>query len=139
MSASPVLGTYCHEKEYKVLVARHPDERQLTAWRTGVVLEDGYRTKPAKVRVSGTYGKRHLAASNLDRRQETTNPRNGPSDWITGGTHHPCADPLPELGKLRPGQWRPLTPQEIAELKRESSISQNQIIKKSKKTQRKQY
>ena len=57
MSASPVHGTYCYEKEYKVLVARQPDQKQLTAWRTGVVLEDGYRTQPIQVSVAGTYGK----------------------------------------------------------------------------------
>ena len=30
-----------HEKEYKVLLAKRPDEAQLEAWRRGVVLEDG--------------------------------------------------------------------------------------------------
>ena len=47
---SPVLGAYHYEKEYRVLVARHPDEEQLATWRRGVVLEDGYQTSPAKVR-----------------------------------------------------------------------------------------
>ena len=28
-----------HEKEYRVLVARRPDEKQLEAWRRGVVME----------------------------------------------------------------------------------------------------
>lgn len=57
MLALPVLGAYCHEKEYKVLIARLPDQRQLTAWRTGVVLEDGYRTQPVQVSVAGKYSK----------------------------------------------------------------------------------
>jgi 23S rRNA pseudouridine2605 synthase len=34
-----------HEKEYRVLVARRPDEKQLEAWRRGVVMEDGDKTK----------------------------------------------------------------------------------------------
>jgi 23S rRNA pseudouridine2605 synthase len=46
-----------HQKEYKVLVARHPDEEQMAAWRRGVVLEDGYKTAPAGVNLIQTYGK----------------------------------------------------------------------------------
>jgi len=41
---------YEHEKEYRVLIARHPDPEQLATWRRGVVLEGGYRTAPANVR-----------------------------------------------------------------------------------------
>ncbi len=48
---------YGHEKTYKVLVARHPDIKQLEAWRRGIVLEDGYRTAPAKVYLEGKAGK----------------------------------------------------------------------------------
>lgn len=46
-----------HEKEYRVLVARRPDEEQLAAWRRGVALEDGYKTAPVNVYVSETQGK----------------------------------------------------------------------------------
>jgi len=45
---------YHHEKEYKVLVGKVPDEKQLKAWRTGIILEDGYRTKPAIVKIIKT-------------------------------------------------------------------------------------
>lgn len=48
---------YGHEKEYRVLVARRPDEEQLEAWRHGVVLEDGYKTAPAEVRFESAFGK----------------------------------------------------------------------------------
>lgn len=48
---------YGHEKEYRVLLARRPDEAQLETWRRGVVLEDGYRTAPAQVRFESTSGK----------------------------------------------------------------------------------
>ena len=48
---------YGHEKEYRVLVARHPDQKQLDSWRRGVVLEDGYRTQPVDVRVESFSGK----------------------------------------------------------------------------------
>jgi 23S rRNA pseudouridine2605 synthase len=48
---------YGHEKEYRVLVARRPDNEQLETWRRGVVLEDGYRTTPADVRFETASGK----------------------------------------------------------------------------------
>ncbi|MFZ5908549.1 MAG: pseudouridine synthase [Chloroflexota bacterium] len=48
---------YGHEKEYRVLLARRPDEAQLETWRRGVMLEDGYRTAPAQVRFESTSGK----------------------------------------------------------------------------------
>lgn len=46
-----------HEKEYRVLVSTHPDEKQLEIWRRGVVLEDGHRTSPAQVSIERTSGK----------------------------------------------------------------------------------
>ena len=38
---------YDKEKEYKVLLARRPDDKELETWSRGVVLEDGHCTKPA--------------------------------------------------------------------------------------------
>jgi 23S rRNA pseudouridine2605 synthase len=48
---------YKHEKEYRVLVAVRPSEEQLNIWRRGVVLEDGYKTAPADVRIESLAGK----------------------------------------------------------------------------------
>ncbi len=48
---------YGKEKEYMVLVAKRPDDRQLKAWRHGVVLEDGEKTGPAQVTISSVSGK----------------------------------------------------------------------------------
>jgi len=48
---------YGHEKEYRVLVSRHPDRKQLATWERGVVLEDGYRTRPVRVRLERLHGK----------------------------------------------------------------------------------
>jgi len=48
---------YEHEKEYRVLVSTHPDDKQLEIWRRGVVLEDGHKTRPARVRVEIKAGK----------------------------------------------------------------------------------
>src|SRR5512140_2271342 len=46
-----------HSKEYRVLLARHPDDEQVATWRRGVVLEDGYKTQPADVRIDSMAGK----------------------------------------------------------------------------------
>ena len=48
---------YGKEKEYMVLVAKRPDDKQLKAWRHGVVLEDGEKTGPAQVTISSVSGK----------------------------------------------------------------------------------
>ena len=48
---------YGHHKEYRVLLARRPDQEQLEAWRRGVVLEDGNRTAPVDVRYETGQGK----------------------------------------------------------------------------------
>ena len=40
-----------HEKEYRVKVKKKPDKEQLEKWRRGVVLEDGYKTRPAVVNI----------------------------------------------------------------------------------------
>ena len=48
---------YGHEKEYRVLIARHPDKEQLEALRHGVVLADGHRTLPAVVNFETGFGK----------------------------------------------------------------------------------
>ena len=39
-----------YEKEYRVHLARRPDQEQLEAWKRGVILEDGYKTAPVDVR-----------------------------------------------------------------------------------------
>jgi 23S rRNA pseudouridine2605 synthase len=48
---------YGHQKEYRVLVARRPDDKQIATWRRGVILEDGYKTAHADVHVVSNQGK----------------------------------------------------------------------------------
>ncbi|MBN1535140.1 MAG: rRNA pseudouridine synthase [Anaerolineales bacterium] len=48
---------YGHEKEYRVLVSKRPDDMQINTWRRGVVLEDGFRTAPTQVSFESTHGK----------------------------------------------------------------------------------
>jgi len=108
---------YGHEKEYRLLVARQPDDAQLDAFRRGVVLEDGYRTAPAELHVEKTQGKGAWLNVVL---------REGHKHQI----RDMCAQlGLPvvslvrvrigslRLGKLKPREWRYLTSSEVAALK----------------------
>jgi 23S rRNA pseudouridine2605 synthase len=108
---------YGHEKEYRVLVARRPDEDQLATWRRGVVLEDGYRTIPAEVRPEQPFGKgmwlRVILKEGRKRQLRETGAILGlPVVKIIririGNLY---------LGSLKPGQWRLLTQEEIQALK----------------------
>jgi 23S rRNA pseudouridine2605 synthase len=108
---------YGHEKEYRVLVARHPDEQQLETWRRGLVLSDGYRTAPAKVRVESLAGKgawlRVILLEGRKRQIREVGTLIGlPVVRIVRiriGTL--------QLGNLKTKEWRPLTNQEITSLK----------------------
>jgi 23S rRNA pseudouridine2605 synthase len=108
---------YGHEKEYRVLVAVRPDERQLEAWRHGVVLEDGYRTSPAQVKVETNFGKgtwlRVILREGRKRQIREMGKLTGmPVARIMrvriGGL---------QLGELKPREWRYLTPEEVRLLK----------------------
>lgn len=105
------------EKEYRVLLARHPTADQLAAWKRGVVLEDGTRTRPADVRVEGLFGK---------------------GAWLRVVMHEGHKRQIREiattlglpvvklirvriaslrLGTLKIGEWRKLNDEEVAALK----------------------
>ena len=124
---------YMHEKEYRVLVASQPDEKQLRAWRTGIVLEDGYRTKPARVSITGAHGKgawMHVILTEGKKRQIREMGR------LTG---------LPvvriiririgslKLGSLKPGQWRHLRSKEIQTLKGGQRTPKTSVFSKQRK------
>ena len=109
---------YGHEKEYSVLVASRPDEKQLSAWRNGIVLEDGYRTKPVQVSITSTKGKgawlKVVMREGRKRQIREMGRLTGlPIVRITrmriGNLR---------LGDLKPRQWRYLTEDEIAKLKK---------------------
>lgn len=108
---------YGHEKEYRVLVSRHPDHKQLETWGRGVVLEDGYRTRPVNIRLERLHGKgawlRVTMSEGRKRQIRQTANQVGLNVVklirIRIGTL--------TLGSLKPGQFRPLKEQEIAKLK----------------------
>ena len=108
---------YEHEKEYRVLVARHPDEKQLAAWRRGVVLEDGYHTLPLQVNVQthsgkGTWLSVIMKEGHKRQIRETCRQIGLPVVSIIRVRIGSL-----QLRNLLPGQWRHLTPAEINELK----------------------
>ena len=109
---------YGHEKEYKVLLAKRPDEKQVEAWKRGVILEDGYKTKPVGVHFDASQGKgvwmRVLMQEGRKRQiRETCKQLALPIVRIVRvriGTLR--------LSGLRPRQWRYLTNAEVKELKK---------------------
>jgi len=110
---------YGHEKEYRVLVARRPDDVQLNAWRRGVVLEDGYRTQPVQLTVENPYGKgiwlRIVMREGRKRQIRETGSLLGlPVVKIIRVRIGSL-----RLGNIKPRQWRFLTPQEVKDLKSE--------------------
>ena len=108
---------YGHQKEYKVLVARRPAPEQLEAWRRGVVLEDGYKTAPAKIYVEAGAGRGcwlHLTMGEGRKHQirEIGALLGLPVVRIVRVRIGTLL-----LGTLKPGEWRQLTEVEVAELK----------------------
>lgn len=108
---------YGHEKEYRVLVARRPDEEQLNTWRRGVILEEGYKTQPADVRFESTSGKgawlRIIMGEGRKRQIRETGRLLGlPVVRIIRVRIGKL-----RLGNLKPRQWRHLTSEEVKDLK----------------------
>ena len=106
-----------HPKEYRVLLAKRPDQVQLEAWRRGVVLEDGYKTAPADVRFESAQGKgawvRVIMGEGRKRQiRETCKQLGLPIVRILRIRIGSL-----KLGNLKPRQWRYLTRQEIDDLK----------------------
>jgi 23S rRNA pseudouridine2605 synthase len=111
---------YEHEKEYDVQVVAKPDEEQLAIWRRGVVLEDGHRTAPAKVKIESSNANgawlRIIMHEGRKRQIREVGTRIGlPVQRIIRVR---IATLL--LGDLKPGEWRYLTPTEIKRLQTQS-------------------
>ncbi|MBN2385947.1 MAG: rRNA pseudouridine synthase [Anaerolineales bacterium] len=109
---------YEHEKEYKVLVARHPDQEQLSAWRRGVVLEDGHATRPAEVHVQSKYGKGAWLRVTLREGHKRQIREMGKVTGLPVSRIVRVRIGNLELGRLKPRQWRHLTAQEVTDLKK---------------------
>ena len=112
---------YGHSKEYRVLLARRPDQDQLEAWRRGVVLEDGYKTAPADIRFESAQGKgawvRVVMGEGRKRQiREICKQLGLPIVRIIR-----IRIGALKIGNLKSRQWRYLTTQEVNELKGKES------------------
>ena len=108
---------YGHEKIYKVLVASRPDQKQLDAWRRGIVLEDGYRTAPTKVftesnKGKGTWLKVVMKEGRKRQIRETGSLLGLPVVKIIRVEMAGI-----QLGRLKPKEWRYLSEDEVNLLK----------------------
>ena len=109
---------YEHEKEYMVLVPKKPDETQMDIWKRGVVLESGYRTRPAEIRVvsqakDGYWLQTILKEGKKRQIREMGKTIGLPVRRIIRKRIGPI-----ELGDLKPGQWRYLNQKEIVLLEK---------------------
>lgn len=107
---------YGHEKEYRVLLNRSPDEAQLAAWRHGVVLEDGARGLPAVVqREPGSADAPWIRVVMREGRKRQIR-----ETALALGLHVRRLVRIRlgnlRLGDLKPGDWRRLTPAEVKHL-----------------------
>lgn len=109
---------YGHEKEYRVLLAKRPDQKQVEAWKRGVVLEDGYKTQPVDIFYDQSQGKGAWVRVIM---------REGRKRQIRE-TCKQLALPIVSIMRVRIGtlrlsnlkvrQWRYLTTEEVNELKK---------------------
>ena len=108
---------YEHEKEYHVQVSKVPDQEQLNIWRKGVVIEGGHRTLPARVDIlqqdkTGKWLRVIMKEGKKRQIREIGFSIGLPVKRIIRRRIGPV-----EAGRLKPGEWRPLTPQEMRSLK----------------------
>lgn len=108
---------YEHEKEYHVQVSKAPDQEQLNIWRKGVVIEGGHRTLPARVEIllqekTGKWLRVIMKEGKKRQIREIGFSIGLPVKRIIRRRIGPV-----EAGRLKPGEWRTLTPQELRSLK----------------------
>ncbi|MFN3741092.1 MAG: pseudouridine synthase [Anaerolineales bacterium] len=113
--------SYGHVKIYRVLVARRPDEEQLEALRHGVVLSDGHRTLPAEVRMESLAGKgAWLRIALREGRKRQIREMCTLVGLPVVRLIRVAIGPL-HLGSLKPGEWRYLSAEEIALLRKSAA------------------
>ena len=133
---------YGHEKEYHVLVDGYPDEKQISTWRRGVILDDEPtydKTARAKVSIrkkaaSGTWLRivmREGKKRQIRRTGRTLGLRVKRILRVRLSTLR--------LGNLKPGQWRKLTDREIRQLYRNHYQSRRQNRSRKQNRYRKNY
>jgi 23S rRNA pseudouridine2605 synthase len=108
---------YGHEKEYRVQVLTKPDDEQLATWRRGVVLEDGYKTAPAQVDVEASAGKTTWLRVILHEGRKRQIRETGQRIGLPVARIIRVRISTLRIGRLKPREWRELTPQEVSSLR----------------------
>lgn len=116
---------YGHEREYHVRVAGRPSEDVIRAWSRGIIL-DGVKTRPAQVKVLRTEGSDTWLQVIMQEGKKRQIRR------VAAALGHPVRalvrvriGPV-RLGRLAPGDWRPLTSHEIAALQKAATAESHQ-------------
>jgi 23S rRNA pseudouridine2605 synthase len=104
-----------HEKEYRVLLDAPPSDDQLRRWRAGLRLPDGERALPAAVERLGGEGWLRVVMKQGRKRQIRDTAR---ALGLRVRRLLRVRIASLHLGDLRPGEWRPLTPEEVRRLRR---------------------
>jgi len=112
---------YGHQKEYRVLIARHPDPEQIQTWRRGVVLEDGYKTAPSDVYAETGAGKGVWLRVTMGEGRKRQIRETGALLGLPVVRIVRVRIGTLRLGTLKSGEWRHLTLDEVSELKGQKS------------------
>jgi len=109
-------------KNYRVSVEPYPNEEQLIALASGVKLDDGFETQPARVRVSGGDGstKGTLEIIITEGHNREVRKMCDAVGLTVTRLKRTAIGPL-SLGSLKAGEYRQLKPSEIAGLRRNAS------------------
>jgi 23S rRNA pseudouridine2605 synthase len=107
---------YEHEKEYHVLVAGSPDEDQISSWKNGIVLNDGFRTKPARIRFLSRVDRGTWLSIVLKEGHKRQIREMGVASGMPVKRIIRVRIGNLQIGSLKPKEWRHLTSGEVAEL-----------------------
>jgi 23S rRNA pseudouridine2605 synthase len=105
-----------HEKEYRVLVTPRPGEHQLSAWRSGLILDDGSCTQPAEVWVEHNQEAGSWLGVILKEGKKRQLRRMAESTGLRIKRLIRIRISSLELDGLLPGEWRELSKDEIRRL-----------------------
>ncbi len=108
---------YKHEKEYRVLVPNKPSEKQLNAWRKGIILDDKSRTLPAEVWIEKHDRDGTWLGVILKEGKNRQIHRMGESSGLLVKRIIRVRISSLKLGELKSSEWRDLTLKEINDLK----------------------
>ncbi len=106
---------YEHEKEYHVMTAKEPDHEQIKAWRRGVVIEGGYRTRPAAVDLLPGSTRNWLKVVMKEGKKRQIREI-GIAIGLPVRRIIRKRIATIQLGSLKPGEWRYLKPTEVTDL-----------------------